>query len=119
MLPSLVYDWNKAVVESTPVGCRRPFFDSSSKTLDRLAVHSTTLNPDQAAHEPHQHPEEELMIVKEGTLEAMINGKTTMMGPGSMIFIAPQDLHGWKNVGQTQATYYVLRWWTPATGKNG
>ncbi|HVT87273.1 MAG TPA: cupin domain-containing protein [Tepidisphaeraceae bacterium] len=117
MLKSAVYNWNQIPAEPTPVGSRRPFFDSQTATLDRLAVHSTTLNPGQQAHEPHQHPEEEIMIVKDGTLTAMINGQFTKMETGSIIHIAPNDLHGWKNTGNVPATYYVFRIWTAATGQ--
>ena len=50
---------------------------------------------------------------REGTLEALCEGKTTAIGAGSLFFIAPQDLHGVKNVGQTPATYFVIKWWPP------
>lgn len=115
-LPSLIFDWKKLVAEKVPGGERRPMFDGATSTVDRLAVHATTLRPGERAHEPHRHPEEEMIIVKEGTLEATLNESTTRIEPGSVFFVAPQDLHGVKNVGKGMATYYVLRWWTPATG---
>jgi quercetin dioxygenase-like cupin family protein len=116
-IPSFVYDWLTRPAEPTPVGVRRPMCDAPSGTTDRLAIHATTLNPGQKAHEPHRHPEEELIIVKEGTLRAMLNDQAFMLHAGSVFFIAPNDLHGTTNIGDGQATYYVIRWWTPATGK--
>ena len=38
-------------------------------TLDELEIHITTLNKGETPHAPHQHPDEELVIVKEGTVE--------------------------------------------------
>lgn len=116
-LPSQFYHWQVSKPEPTPVGHRRPMFEAPTGTLDRLAVHATTLNPGQRAHEPHRHPEEEMIIVREGTLEAMLNDQSVRLEAGSVFFIAPNDLHGVVNVGNGPATYYVTRWWTPATGK--
>lgn len=115
-LPSQIYDWPRSKPDPTPAGERRPMFEAPTGTLDKLAVHATTLNPGERAHEPHRHPEEEMIIVKEGTLEAILNEKKTRLEAGSVFFIAPNDLHGTVNIGSTRATYYVLRWWTPATG---
>jgi quercetin dioxygenase-like cupin family protein len=59
------------------------------------------------------HPDEELIIVKEGTLEAMQNGVTKQPGAGSIIFEASNQFHGLRNVGKTPATYYVIKWLSP------
>ncbi len=115
VMPSSVIDWTKLKVQQTPTGERRELFESKTATLDNFECHVTTLNPGEAPHAPHQHPEEELIIVKEGTIAAMQKGKTTEVGPGSVIFEASGDLHGLRNVGKTQASYFVIKWWTPAT----
>jgi quercetin dioxygenase-like cupin family protein len=115
-LPSSVFDWTKLNVEATAVGARRAVFDSRSATLDRVECHVTTVDVGKAPHAPHQHPEEELIIVKEGTLAVMQNGVTTVAGPGSVIFEASNDLHGLKNVGETPASYFVVKWWPAGRG---
>lgn len=84
-------------------------------TLDKLDVHATTVNPGQQPHDPHRHWEEELIVVKEGTIEAMQNGETTVVGPGSVIFEASNELHGLRNVGDTPATYLVIKWFPPGS----
>jgi mannose-6-phosphate isomerase-like protein (cupin superfamily) len=48
---------------------------AATRTLDELEMHITTLNPHTASHPPHTHPNEEMVIVKEGTLQAHVNGK--------------------------------------------
>ena len=114
-LPSCTIEWNTVKVTPTKVGEKRQFLDSPTETLDNLEMHVTTLNPGEYAHQPHQHPEEELTIVKEGTVEALVNGELKRVGPGSVIFQAPNRLHGIQNVGTPRATYHVLKWRTAKT----
>jgi quercetin dioxygenase-like cupin family protein len=85
--------------------------------LDELEIHVTTLNPDMASHPPHKHPNEELVIIKEGTVEALINGEWKRVGPGSVIFNESNILHGLRNVGAGPATYHVINWQSSATPK--
>jgi XRE family transcriptional regulator, regulator of sulfur utilization len=117
LMKSSVFDWNNAEVKQTKTGASRDFFKAPTATLDQLECHVTTINPGEAPHAPHQHPEEELVIVKEGTIEAMQNGVTRRAGTGSIIFQASNDLHGLRNVGSTPATYYVIKWFSPGTLK--
>lgn len=108
-LGSGVFDWNQLEAQPTKVGARRNVFDSLTATLSNLECHVTTVNPGEAPHAPHRHPDEELIIVKDGTLEVTINGVTRQAGPGSVVFFASNDFHGLRNNGTTPATYYVLR----------
>ena len=55
---------------------------------------------------------EELIIVKEGTIEQSINGVKKILGPGSVILASPGDDHGIWNAGDTRASYYIIRWKT-------
>jgi quercetin dioxygenase-like cupin family protein len=47
-------------------------------------------------------------MIREGTLEITIEGKVTIAGPGSVVYAASNDMHGWKNVGTTPAHYFVI-----------
>jgi len=75
VMQSAVFDWNAIPAKETNVGAVRQFFKGPTATLDELELHVTTLNPGATSHAPHQHPNEELVIVKEGTVEALVNGK--------------------------------------------
>ena len=110
---SAAFDWDSLPVQTTKVGATRKFFDRPTATLDQLEIHATTLNPGEAPHPAHQHPDEELIIIKEGTVEALVNGQLKRVGPGSVIFQAANQLHGLRNVGAGQATYHVIRWNSP------
>ena len=56
--------------------------------------------------------------MKEGLIEATINGRVQRAGPGSIFFIASNDEHGLRNVGSSSATYHVVRMVTAATPKS-
>jgi quercetin dioxygenase-like cupin family protein len=116
-LSSTIYDWNTIRAETTKTGERRQFFQSPTPTLDDLELHVTTLNPGEIPHPPHQHPDEELIIIKEGLVESTANGITKRIGPGSVIFQASNQMHGIKNVGTAKAVYYVIKWQTEKTPK--
>jgi quercetin dioxygenase-like cupin family protein len=117
MLQSQVIDWNSLQPIPTRNGQRRDVFDAPTGTLDRLHGHITTLNPGENTGPLHRHPQEELVIVKEGTLEINIDGRKQTAGPGSVIFFGVNENENMTNVGQTPATYLVLQWFTPRTPK--
>src|SRR5690349_23432684 len=73
-LRSGVFAWESIPVEKTRTGERRAIFDSATATTDRLESHITSLDVGQAPHDAHRHPDEELVFVREGIVEATING---------------------------------------------
>lgn len=112
-----IYDWNKMVVKKTPIGETRQVLRGPTATLDELEMHVTTLNPGEASHPPHKHPNEELIILDKGTVEALINDSWVRVGQGSVILNASNVMHGLRNVGDTQAQYHVVNWRTDKTPK--
>jgi quercetin dioxygenase-like cupin family protein len=118
VMQSAAFDWNSVAAKETKTGSVRQFFKAPTATLDQLELHVTTLNPGEASHPPHKHPNEELVIVKEGTVEALVNGEWKRVGPGSVIFNASNQLHGLRNVGTGPATYHVINWSSPGMLKN-
>lgn len=115
LLGSAVFDWNSVAAKPTEVGSVRSFFKMRTATLDQLEVHVTTLNPGKSPHPPHRHPNEEMLIIRQGTVEALINGEWKQVGPGSVIFFASNQLHGLRNVGTEPAVYHVINFKTAAT----
>lgn len=118
VMGSSVFDWNIISVKQTKTGAVRQFFRAPTATLDELECHVTTLNPGESPHPLHKHPDEELIIVKEGTVEALVNGEIKRVGPGSVIFQASNQMHSLRNVGNGPATYHVIRWNSPGMLKN-
>jgi quercetin dioxygenase-like cupin family protein len=107
---STSFDWTALQPTATKVGEVRRVFRGATPTLEELEIHITTLRPGESPHAPHRHPAEELLIVKEGTVESLVAGTTRVLGPGSVIFQASNELHAIKNIGTTLATYHVIQW---------
>ena len=117
VMHSKVFDWNTLTATKTAVGESRQVVRAPTPTLDELEMHITTLNPGQTSHAPHQHPNEELIIIREGTVETLSLGEWKRLGPGSIIFNASNELHGIRNVGTVPATYHVVNWTSPGMKK--
>lgn len=71
-------------------------------------LHESELPAGQTPHAPHHHLHEEMLLVREGTMEVTIAGKVTRLGPGSVAYIASNQEHGYRNPGGTPVAYFVL-----------
>jgi len=117
-LPSAIFDWQKMQPVPTTNGVRRTLFDGPTATLDKINCHITTLNPGQTSGPPRLHLQEEVIIVKEGTIEATFDGQSQTVGPGSVIFFASHATTCLRNPGKIPATYTVIYYYTPLTPKS-
>src|SRR5262245_37810486 len=94
-------------------GMSKAVLRSPTATLDELEMHITSVPPGRTTHAPHTHPNEEVIIIREGTVEAYQNGRTRVVGPGAILFQASNQPHALKNVGETTAVYHVINWSSP------
>lgn len=117
-LLSDLYDWEQLTVTSNAKGVRRAVFDGPTATVDKIHCHITTLNPGEKSGEPSKHLQEEVIIVKEGSVEANWDGKSKIGGPGSVIFFASGATTFLRNAGTTPCTYIVIYYYTPLTPKS-
>lgn len=109
IIRSRVFPWSEMKPKPSNIGIFRDVFDDPTATLSKYSCHITTLDPGKEPHPAHQHPEEELIIIKEGTLEVVQGGKTNQVETGGMIFCASNELHGWRNTSSRPVTYYVIK----------
>jgi quercetin dioxygenase-like cupin family protein len=107
------FDWNTIAVKTNSTGSVRSFFKAPTATLDELECHVTTLNPGVESHPAHKHANEELVIIREGPVEALVNGEMKRVGPGSVVFNASNIMHSMRNVGDVPAVYHVISWYSP------
>lgn len=113
-----VYDWEKMQPVAVTNGVRRTVFDGTTATLDKLHCHITTLNPGQVSGAPRLHLQEEIIIVKEGTVEAVSDGKVEAAPAGSVIFFQSHAVTQLRNPFKVPATYTVIYYLTPLTPKS-
>ena len=110
VMHSSIFQWADLKVLPTKTGERRNVFDAPTPTLSNFECHITTLNPGESPHTPHRHADEEVMILKEGTVAAIQGDQTNIVEAGGIIFEASNELHGMKNIGTNRATYFVLKY---------
>ena len=107
-LASKTYSFDDLPVRNNGANKSRAVLDGKTHGGFPVEMHITELAPGLAPHPPHQHPHEEMIMIREGMLEVTIAGKSTKLGPGSVAYVASNEEHGWQNVGTTRAQYFVL-----------
>ena len=110
VVPSLYIDWRDLEFKPSDNGGRRNVMQQRTTTLKDLEIHVTTLKEGAPSHAAHIHPDEEIILVKKGFVEETIKGVPFKLGPGSVIFLTNDDLHGISNAGKGECEYYAIRW---------
>ncbi|MGA2251102.1 cupin domain-containing protein [Terracidiphilus sp.] len=110
---SWAIDWSSVPAKTTNVGTLRTFFKGPTATLADLDVHVTTLNPGAWSHQPHKHPNEEMLIIKEGQATVLINGEWKKVGAGSVVYLASNVPHAARNDSGAPVTYTVVNFRIP------
>lgn len=110
-LPSKAYKFEDIPVKASGTGNLNKTRSILKGTLHNgfaLEVHETELPPGGAPHAPHRHIHEEMFVVLEGSVDFMVNGATTRLGPGSAGIAASNDLHGISNGSNANCRYAVF-----------
>jgi len=108
VLKSRTYRYEDLPVENEGPNRGLPIFDGDTHSGVRIELHETELAPGEMPHPAHHHVHEEMILVREGTMEVTIAGKSATLGPGGVGFVASGEEHGWRNVGTGRARYFVL-----------
>ena len=109
-LPDMAKSAEGAKITQEPFGELRVYFDGPTDQFKSMTSGSLKLNAGMEPHPPHQHPEEEIMVITEGTGEIVVAGKVTHLGPGAMMYCAANKTHGIKNTGKTPLMFYYFKW---------
>jgi mannose-6-phosphate isomerase-like protein (cupin superfamily) len=96
--------------QDQPVGKVGLYVQGDTPASTQFVTGRFVLNPGQTPHAPHTHVEEEVMIVESGRGEIFCDGKTTKVGPGSVMFTTPNASHGIVNTGETPLVFYFVKW---------
>ena len=107
-LPSKTYRFDDLKVKENGQNRSRDVFDGLTHSGFQVDLHETELAPGLMPHAAHRHVHEELVMLREGTIEVTISGKVTTVGAGSVVYVASNEEHGWKNIGSTRAHYFVI-----------
>ena len=108
--PSAVTTRDAAVREDFEWGTLYTYFQGESYgTQDGLAA-VAVINPGMEIHPPHEHTEEEYMLVTSGRGTWHLKGEAFEAQTGDMLYAAPWDIHGITNTGDEPLTFVVWKW---------
>ncbi|HMD31487.1 MAG TPA: cupin domain-containing protein [Candidatus Acidoferrales bacterium] len=107
-LPSATFTFDSLPMHTLNGAEIRSVLKGKLATGEPLETHETTLPPGVAPHPPHRHPHSEMWLIREGTVEVTINGKSHILGPGSVGFVQSNEEHGIRNAGAVRASYFVV-----------
>ena len=106
-----VYRWADRSVKVNGDRESGVFLEGTSPHLDYLRIHTTTQYQGAKPSPVHINKErEELVIEKEGTMKATIDGKTKIIGKGGVLLILPQQMQSFENIGNGPLTYYAMQY---------
>jgi mannose-6-phosphate isomerase-like protein (cupin superfamily) len=108
-LPSTVLGPGSGKLTHESYGDLRIYFDGATEQLRSLTVGCLALKAGMEPHPPHQHPEEEIMLITEGAGEITVEGKTHGVAPGFMMYCGSQRMHG-ITAGPSGLTFFFYKW---------
>lgn len=85
------------------------FAGETAGTKDVLSA-IAIINPGMEIHPPHEHSEEEYLMVLEGKGTWTLIDKDFPAEAGDIMFSKPWDLHGLKNTGTKPLKFVVFKW---------
>ncbi len=96
--------------EGTPCGQVGVYVAGDTPGSQKFVTGRFVLDAGKSPHPPHVHPEEEVMIVESGHGEIFCDGKTTRIGPGSVMYTVPNAPHAIENTGDEPIVFYFIKW---------
>jgi len=109
VLPSMAINGADLALRQSKTSRQRRFLNGLTHDNIPIEIHETTLPARGAPHPPHKHVHEELALIREGSLEVFLEGqKKKIVSAGGLVYAASNQMHGWKNAGDTPASYWVI-----------
>ena len=93
-----------------PVGKNGVYLAGDTPASTKFVTGRFVVDPGKSPHAPHTHAEEEVMIIESGHGEIFCDGKTTKIGPGSVMYTTPNAAHGINNTGTEPIVFYYVKW---------
>jgi (S)-ureidoglycine aminohydrolase len=107
---SFIGDWDNWPLEENDKGERRAVFDRFTAMFQKMELHVTTLNEGQMSHNPHKHPQEEILLIRKGNGQVQIGDAVYPTTAGDLVFFSSGVRHNIKNAGKGQLEYFALQW---------
>jgi quercetin dioxygenase-like cupin family protein len=116
VLPAKIFRFASLIPQRHDGSQSWPVLDGETHSGFHIELHETELEPGARPHPPHRHVHEEIFLIREGTVEVTLAGKSKGLGPGSVAYVASNVLHGIVNRGDVNAAYFVIALGTDRLG---
>ena len=93
----------------------RKYFAGETAGVRDLETGVGRLKAGEEIHKPHQHAEEEFILITRGKGKLHVAGKDYPAAEGDMFYAAPWVFHGITNDSSEELSFFVIKW----NGKNG
>ncbi|MGH7495523.1 MAG: cupin domain-containing protein [bacterium] len=110
VITSKVKTQQEAAREEFDWGSFHTYYQGETYGTKDVMTGVAVIKPGLEIHPPHQHAEEEYLMVTEGQGTWHLNGKDFNAQKGDMLYAAPWDVHGIKNTGTAPLTFVVWKW---------
>jgi mannose-6-phosphate isomerase-like protein (cupin superfamily) len=101
---------NEYKYEGQPCGTIGLYVQGDTPGSSKFVTGRFVLDAGKSPHPPHVHEEEEVMVVESGQGEIFCDGKTTKVGPGSVMYTTPKAPHSIVNTGKEPIVFYFIKW---------
>jgi mannose-6-phosphate isomerase-like protein (cupin superfamily) len=108
--PSAIVPQSQAKKEEFGWGALYTYFEGDSYGTRAALTAVAAIKPGQEIHPPHDHADEEYLMVVSGSGVWHLNGKDSPAQAGDILYAKPWDVHGIKNTGDTPLTFVVWKW---------
>lgn len=108
--PSAIVSQSHAKAENFDWGTLYTYYEGESFTAKNDLAAVAVIKPGQQIHPPHQHGDEEYLMVVSGEGTWTLNGAAKPAHTGDMLYAAPWDVHGITNTGKAPLTFVVWKW---------
>jgi len=108
MLTCKVFKYEDLPAKPNGTNTGRAVLNAATHTDYPIELHLTELGPGNWPHPPHKHVHEEIVMLQRGELEVHFGDEVTRVGPGSVVYAASNQEHGWRNPGEVPAQYFVI-----------
>lgn len=98
-----------------------PIYNGATANMQHFTCHVSALIPGKRPHPPHNHREEEILMVLHGEADAILpeldaTSPRRRLRPGDFVYYPPHFQHTLEGVGDGPVNYLMMKWYNPTSG---
>ena len=109
-LESVIWSQNEAARDDADWGTFYAYHEGETAGTTDGLVGVAVIDPGEEIHPPHEHAEEEYLMVLEGSGTWHLLGEERPAEAGDLLYAAPWDVHGIANTGDVPLKFVVWKW---------